>query len=43
MFIINTTSREMAIELSKAASDRFSGTRLSGKTQLKPFQVLWLE
>jgi hypothetical protein len=43
MFIINTTSREMAIELSKAASDRFSDTKVSGKTQLKAFQVLWLE
>lgn len=33
----------MAIELSRAASDRFSDTKLSGKAQLKPFQVLWLD
>jgi beta-galactosidase len=43
MFIVNTTGKEMAIELSRAASDRFSDTKLSGKTQLKPFQVLWLD
>jgi beta-galactosidase GanA len=43
MFIVNTTGREMVIELSRRASDRFSDTQLSGKAQLKPFQVLWLE
>jgi hypothetical protein len=43
MFIVNTTGREMAIELSRGASDRFSDTKLSGKAQLKPFQVVWLE
>jgi beta-galactosidase len=42
MFIINTTGKEMAIELSRGASDRFSDTELSGKAQLKPFQVLWI-
>ncbi len=44
MFIVNTTGREMAIELHRAASDRLSDTKLSGgKAPLKPFQVLWLE
>ena len=43
MFIVNTTGKETAIELSRAASDRFSDTKLSGRTLLKPFQVLWLE
>jgi hypothetical protein len=43
IFIVNTTGREMAIELSRATSDRFSDTKLSGKAQLKPFQVLWLD
>jgi len=43
MFIVNTTGKEMAIELSKAASDRFSDTHMSGRTRLKPFQVVWLE
>ena len=42
LFIVNTTGKEMAIELSRAASDRFSDAKLSGKAQLKPFQVLWL-
>ena len=43
MFIVNTTGGEMAIELSKAASDRLSETHMSGRTLLKPFQVVWLE
>jgi hypothetical protein len=43
MFIVNTTSKEMAIELSRAASDRLSESQFGGKVQLKPFQVLWLE
>jgi len=42
MFIVNTTGKEMPIELSRVASDRFSDTQLSGQTQLKPYQVLWL-
>jgi len=42
-FIVNTTGKEMAIELSKAASDRLSETQMSGRTLLKPFQVVWLE
>ena len=42
MFIVNTTSKEMAIELSRAASDRLSESQFGGKVQLKPFQVLWL-
>ena len=43
IFIVNTTGKEMAIELSRAASDRFSDATLSGQAQLKPFQVLWLD
>jgi beta-galactosidase GanA len=43
MFIVNTTGNEMAIEVSKAASDRLSEINVSGRMQLKPFQVLWLE
>lgn len=43
LFVVNTTCREMAMELSRAASDRFSDARLSGKILLRPFQVLWLE
>ena len=42
-FIINTTSQEMPIELSRLAQDRLSAAKFSGKTILKPFQVLWLE
>jgi beta-galactosidase GanA len=42
-FIINTTSQEMPIELSRLAQDRLSAAEFSGKTILKPFQVLWLE
>jgi len=43
MFIVNTTGKGMAIELSRAASDRLSDIRFSGRMVLKPFQVLWLE
>jgi hypothetical protein len=43
MFIVNTTGKEMVIELSRGAADRLSDTQLSGKAQLKPFQVLWLD
>jgi hypothetical protein len=43
MFIVNTTGKEMAIQLSRAVSDRFSDTKLSGNVHLKPFQVLWLD
>jgi beta-galactosidase len=43
LFIVNTTGKEMAIELSRAASDRLSDIKFSGRTQLKPFQVVWLE
>jgi beta-galactosidase GanA len=43
VFIMNTTSQEMAIELRRPAQDRLSAARLSGKTSLKPYQVLWLE
>jgi beta-galactosidase len=42
LFIVNTTSQEMAVDLSKAATDRLSGVKLSGRTTLRPFQVLWL-
>jgi len=42
MFIVNTTSQEMAIGLRRAAQDRLSAATLSGKALLKPFQVLWL-
>ena len=43
LFIINTTGKERAIELSRAASDRLSDSKVSGKTLLKPFQVWWLD
>ena len=43
LLVVNTTSQEMAIELRRAAQDRLSGARLSGKAPLKPFQVVWLE
>ena len=43
MFIVNTTGAEMTIELSKAGSDRLSTTQMSGRTLMKPFQVVWLE
>jgi beta-galactosidase GanA len=43
MFIINTTSEEKAIELRRPAQDRLSAAKVSGKTSLKPYQVLWLE
>jgi beta-galactosidase len=43
IFVVNTTSQEMAIELRRAAQDRLSAAKLSGKALLKPFQVLWLE
>jgi len=43
LFVVNTTSQEMAIVLLRAAQDRLSAAKLSGKTLLKPFQVLWLE
>ena len=42
-FIINTTSQEMAMELRRPAQDRLSSARLSGRTVLKPYHVLWLE
>ena len=43
LFVVNTTSQEMAMVLRRPAQDRLSAARLSGKTLLKPFQVLWLE
>jgi len=43
MFVVNTTGKEMVIELSRPASDRLSDIKFSGTTQLKPFQVVWLE
>ena len=43
LFVVNTTSREMAIRSRRAAQDRLSGTRLGDQILLKPFQVLWLE
>jgi beta-galactosidase len=42
LFVVNTTGKEMAIELARAASDRLSGSQLSRRTLLKPFEVLWL-
>ncbi|MGA2074206.1 MAG: beta-galactosidase [Terriglobia bacterium] len=43
LFVVNTTSREMAIVLRRAVQDRLSAAKLSGKALLKAFQVLWLE
>ncbi len=43
LFVVNTTSQEMAIVLRRAAQDRLSDARLGGEALLKPFQVLWLE
>ena len=42
-FIINTTSQEMAIDLRRPAQDRLCAARVSGKTPLKAYEVLWLE
>ncbi len=43
MFIVNTSGKEMTIDLSKSATDRLTDTKFSGRTPLEPFQVLWLE
>lgn len=43
IFIVNTTSQEMVIGLRRGATDRLSGTAVTGQSLLKPFQVLWLE
>jgi beta-galactosidase GanA len=43
LFVVNTTSKEMAIVLRRAVQDRLSTAKLTGKALLKPFQVLWLE
>jgi len=42
-FILNTTSQEKEIELRRLAQDRLSAAKFSGKTLLKPYEVVWLE
>jgi beta-galactosidase GanA len=43
LFILNTTRQTMEIELTRALKDRISGRKLSGKTPMKPYEVIWLE
>jgi beta-galactosidase GanA len=43
LFIVNTTSKEHAIELKKAAPDRLSGKQMSERVPLQPYQVVWAE
>lgn len=43
MFMINTTSNPLRVELSRAVSDRISGRKLDGVTQMKGYEILWVE
>jgi len=43
MFIINTTGRPVTIQFARAVSDRIAGRKLSGKTEMKSYEVLWVE
>ena len=43
LFVVNTTSKEQRIEIKKSGTDWISGNRFSGRSSLKPYQVLWLE
>ena len=43
LFVINTSSRPAAIQLSRPVLDRISGRRLEGSAQMKGYGVLWLE
>jgi hypothetical protein len=43
LFVINTTPRPGSIGLTRAGSDRITGRRLDTSTEMKPYEVLWLE
>jgi len=43
LFIVNTNSHPVSLQLAKTVSDRISGRKVSGKTQMKSYEVLWVE
>ena len=43
MFLINTTSNPLRVQLTRAVSDRISGRKLDGATQMNGYEVLWVE
>jgi beta-galactosidase len=43
LFIMNVTGREQRLELSKRATDRFTGQPVNERTLLRGYEVLWLE
>jgi beta-galactosidase GanA len=43
LFVVNTSSKNTSIQLSRAATDRLSGRRVEGQVQLGGYAVLWLE
>lgn len=43
MFIVNTTGKQVTVQLAKAVSDRISGRKITGKAQLRGYEVLWVE
>jgi len=43
LFVVNTTGKEQLIEVKKTGTDRLSKNQISGRSPLKPYQVLWLE
>jgi beta-galactosidase len=42
LFVVNTTGREMPVQLARSAADRLSGNSVAGSAKLQPYQVWWL-
>jgi beta-galactosidase GanA len=42
LFVVNTTGREMPVQLARSGTDRLSKASVSGNTKLRPYQVWWL-
>ena len=41
LFVVNTTGREMPVQLARPVVDRLSGANMTGSLKLHPYQVLW--
>ncbi|PYT04387.1 MAG: hypothetical protein DMF60_15495 [Acidobacteria bacterium] len=43
LFVVNTASTPRHIQLSRARTDRLTGRKIAGETEMKGYEVFWLE
>jgi beta-galactosidase len=43
MFLMNTSGHSVSVQLGRTVSDRISGRKLSGRTPMQGYEVIWVE